>query len=335
VGRFARIVQPIAVALGVPIVGFAAWLVFVWPPPSWWRTHWPERTAFQRMRAHQYAARNDATPLRYRPVPLDSMSDWLLRAAIVAEDDAFRQHHGIDWRSLREALGYRREGFTWSDSADRAELVRALSNAVERRDRLRGASTITQQLAKNLYLSPSRNPLRKLKEAVIAYRLEWALSKDRILELYLNVAEFGPNLWGVEAAGRRYFNRSAASLSIEQAALLIATLPHPLTSNPAHRPGRTRYRSQLILARLRGEDVELERTDAEAESLPPLDSLLRLGPRLGSLRLDTLRPDTLRPESVLIDSARLDSLKPPKETTTASPPPPRRDTAVVRPRQPR
>jgi len=325
VGRLLKVLGLIALILGTPVVAFAAWLLFVWPPPSWWRTHWPERTAFQRMRQHQYAARHDTTALSYRPVPLDSMSEWLLQGATVAEDDAFRQHHGIDWRALREALGYRREDFTWSDTADRAELRRALANAALRRDRLRGASTITQQLAKNLYLSPSRNPLRKLKEAVIAYRLEWALSKDRILELYLNAAEFGPNLWGVEAASRRYFGRSAASLSLDQAALLVATLPHPLTSNPGHRPGRTRYRAQLILARLRGEDVELARSDAELE---PLDSLLSLPPRLDSLRLDTLTFDPLHADSLPFDSVRLDSLKPPKETTAA----PRRDTAVARPR---
>src|SRR3989440_12528824 len=112
-------------------------------------------------------------------------------------------------------MGYRRDEFTWSNPRDRAELRRAVSRAWTRRDKLRGASTITQQLAKNLYLSPSRNPLRKLKEAVTAYRLEWALPKDRIMALYLNIAEFGPGLWGVEAASRRYFGQGAARLSMD------------------------------------------------------------------------------------------------------------------------
>ena len=88
-----------------------------------------------------------------------------------------------------------------------------------------GASTITQQLAKNLYLSPSRNPFRKVKEAVLAKRLEWALSKDRILELYLNVAEFGPGIWGVEAASQEYFNKPASRLTRSEAAALAAVLP--------------------------------------------------------------------------------------------------------------
>jgi monofunctional glycosyltransferase len=278
---------------------FVAWLLFVWPPPSWWRGHWPRETAFQAMRARQEGASGEGAPRRYRPVPLDSISDWIAKAAVVGEDDAFYQHHGIDWRSLREALGYHRGAFAWSNARDRAELQRVLGAAGSRRDKLRGASTITQQLAKNLYLSPSRNPLRKLKEAVVAYRLEWALGKRRILELYLNVAEFGPHLWGVEAASQAYFGRPAAHLSIDQAALLVATLPHPLTSNPSLRPGRTVWRQQLILRRLHGEPVVVPVEEAEtvvpsaaADSVavpvpdsataPPKDSAAAPGPKPGT-----------------------------------------------------
>jgi monofunctional biosynthetic peptidoglycan transglycosylase len=286
-----------------------AWLFAVWPPPSWWRSHSPARTAFQAMRARQYAASATTPPLQYRPVPRDSISDWLARAAVAGEDDAFYQHHGIDWRSLREALGYRRDSFSWSNPRDRAELRRALGGASERHDKLRGASTITQQLAKNLYLSPSRNPLRKVKEAVTAFRLEWALDKACILELYLNVVELGPNLWGVEAASRRYFGRSAAHLSIDQAALLIATLPHPLTSNPALRPGRTIWRQQLILRRLRGESVLLP--PEEAETAPPADTAAVPG-------VDT----------VAIPSAG--SVTPPRNDSAAAPAP-KPDTAAMKP----
>jgi monofunctional biosynthetic peptidoglycan transglycosylase len=255
-------------ALAIAVAGalFVAWLLAVWPPPSWWRSHWPSQTAFQAMRARQYRGGRSAPPLRYRPVPLDSISDWLAKAAIAGEDQAFYLHHGIDWRSVRDALGYRRNTFSWASPRDRAELRRALGTAPERRDQLRGASTITQQLAKNLYLSPSRNPLRKLKEAVTAYRLEWALGKSRILELYLNVVELGPNLWGVEAASEQYFGRPAARLSMDQAALLVATLPHPLTSNPSHRPGRTIWRQQLILRRMRGESVYVPPEEPDAGS---------------------------------------------------------------------
>jgi monofunctional biosynthetic peptidoglycan transglycosylase len=267
------------------------WLFAVWPPPSWWRSHWPARTAFQAMRAHEYRSASEAPAFAYRPVPLDSISEWLGKAAVAGEDDAFYQHHGIDWRSVREALGYRRATFAWGNARDRAELRRALGRASDRRGRMRGASTITQQLAKNLYLSPSRNPLRKLKEAVTAYRLEWALSKSRILELYLNVVELGPNLWGVEAASERYFGRPAVRLSMDQAALLIATLPHPLTSNPALRPGRTVWRQQLILRKLRGEPVVVPPEEAEAADttgppaardnvpVPPKDSAAARAPK--------------------------------------------------------
>ena len=262
-----RLLRRVAASATAAVAAFLLWLLFVWPPPSWWSTHWPAETAFMAMRARELRAVGDPTPLRYRPVPADSMTPWLARAAVAAEDDAFHQHHGIDYRSLREALGYRRAGFSWSSAKDRAELGRALGRAWSRRERLRGASTITQQLAKNLYLSPSRNPLRKLKEAVIAYRLEWALSKDRILELYLDLAEFGPNLWGVSAASERYFGTPPSRLSLEQAALLIATLPHPLTSNPASHPARTVWRQQLILRKLGGEPVLIPQ-EAE-DTLPP------------------------------------------------------------------
>ena len=210
------------------------------------------------------------------------MSDWLGKAATAAEDEAFYQHHGVDWHALGEALGYRRTSLTISNARDRQELARALGSAWSRRDRLRGASTITQQLAKNLYLSPARNPLRKLKEMVTAYRLEWALPKERILALYLNVAEFGPNLWGVEEASRAYFGKSADRISIEEAAELIATLPHPLTSNPAHHPSRTQARAELILRHLRGENVEVPLEE-------PLDSV-PLPPVIPALPLDTVAP---------------------------------------------
>ena len=269
-----------------------AWLFAVWPPPSWWRTHWPARTAFQAMREREYRSQRGAPPFRYRPIPLDSISEWLGRAAVAGEDDAFYLHHGTDWRSVREALGYRRGTFNWGNTRDVAEMRRALGRTSDRQGRMRGASTITQQLAKNLYLSPSRNPLRKLKEAVTAYRLEWALSKSRILELYLNVVEMGPNLWGVEAASERYFGRPAAHLSMDQAALLVATLPHPLTSNPAFRPGRTVWRQQFILRRLRGEPVVVPTEETEtaipaplsadtsaAGAVPPEDSAAAPGPK--------------------------------------------------------
>jgi monofunctional glycosyltransferase len=277
-------VRRIAASMTATAGALLLWLGFVWPPPSWWRTHWPAQTAFMAMRSRQQGSA--AAPRRYAPVPADSMGSWLPKAATAGEDEAFYAHHGIDYHALREAVGYRRGAFAWSNPGDRAELKRALRRAWTRRDQLRGASTITQQLAKNLYLSPTRNPLRKLKEAVIACRLEATLDKSRIMALYLNVAEFGPNIWGAEAASERYFGRPASRLSPDQAALLVATLPHPLTSNPSYRPGRTHARQQLILLKLGGAPVVVPREEAE-DTLPvPPDA----GARADSLRGDTTPP---------------------------------------------
>ncbi len=320
-----RLIKAAAAAATV----FVAWLVFVWPPPSWWGTHWPARTAFMAMRERQIRAAGRTVPLRYDPVPADSMSPWLPSAATAAEDEAFYSHHGIDYHALREAIGYRREAFSWSNPRDREELTRALGRAWGRRERLRGASTITQQLAKNLYLSPSRNPLRKLKEAVVAYRLEAALDKDRIMELYLNVAEFGPNLWGVAAASRKYFDTAPSRLSIAQAALLVATLPRPLTSNPGYRPGYALARQELILRKLHGESVVIPPAEADDSiplpTLPPqLDSAALRAltlPTDTGLALDTsrVRPDTLVPRDS--PKARKDSAAAPFKPDTAAVPP--------------
>jgi monofunctional biosynthetic peptidoglycan transglycosylase len=277
------------------------WLFAVWPPPLWYRTHFPASTAFMHMRGSAAAAAS--TP--YHPVPLAAVSPHFLRAVVVAEDHRFWTHGGIDYQELRHALGYRRGRFDWESARDRAELRRVLGSSWGRRDALRGASTITQQVAKNLYLSPSRNPLRKLKEAVTAWRLELVLDKPRILALYLNIAELGDGVWGVEAASRRYFNASAVRLSETQAAALAATLPFPLRSNPAYRPNRMRRRQDLILRRMRGERIEVPRVEEEPliqpgdtiQWTPGVDSLL------DSLRapVETLPPTA--PDSVPGDAA--------------------------------
>jgi len=256
---------------------FLLWLVAVWPPPLWYRTHWPAQTAFMSMRGNALQAQGGEAGKRgrgfpdvpaYRPVPLDSISDWLPRAAMIGEDNRFLDHGGIDYQAILEALGYRRADFAWDDARDRAELWYALGSLWSRRAKLRGASTITQQLAKNLYLSPDRNPLRKLKEGVTAYRLEAALSKRRLMELYLNVVEFGPNIWGAEAASQFYFNRPASRMTPAQAAALAGSLPFPLSSNPAYRTGRMRWRRDLILRRLGGEVVEIPQ-EQDDETVPP------------------------------------------------------------------
>ena len=288
-----RSLRRLLLAVLLPPAAFVLWLLAVWPPPVWYRTHWPAQTAFMAMRGTSDSAR------RYRPVPLDSIAPALREAATTGEDARFWAHGGIDYLELRHALGYRRGEFSWDSARDRAELWRLVRQSWARREALRGASTITQQVAKNLYLSPSRNPLRKLKEAVTAYRLELALGKPRILELYLNIAELGKGIWGAEAASRRYYRTSARRLSETQAAALAATLPFPLTSNPAYRPNRMGRRQDLILRRMRGERVEVPRIEEEPPVLP--GDTIQWTPGIDSL-LDSLRApvETLPPP---VDSA--------------------------------
>jgi monofunctional biosynthetic peptidoglycan transglycosylase len=265
----------------------------------------------------------DPAQRRYRPVPLDSMARALREAATTGEDARFWNHAGLDWVEIRHALGYRRAAFTWSSAGDRQELWRVLGRSWDRRDALRGASTITQQVAKNLYLSPTRNPLRKFKEAVTAKRLEWALGKPRILALYLNIAELGDGIWGVDAASRRYFRTSARRLSDTQAAALAATLPFPLRSNPAYRPNRMRRRQDLILRRLHGEPVEIPKVEEEP-AIQPGDTI-QWTPGIDSL-LDSLRApvETLPPEvpsDAAAGGSSVTSAYAPRPDTSAGPAP--------------
>jgi monofunctional glycosyltransferase len=334
--------------LGLGVGGFLLWLLAAWPPPVWYRTHWPRRTAFMSRSLPPAPSRGKGkppapprpTPLSYRPVPLDSIAPFLQEAAIIGEDNNFFSHGGIDYLALAHALGYRRPVLDWSDPADRKELLAVLPQAWNRRDRLRGASTISQQLAKNLYLSPSRNPLRKLKEAVITWRLEAALGKRRIMELYLNVVELGKGIFGAEAASREYFGRGAFQLTREQAAALAGSLPFPLRSNPGYRPGRMRWRQDLILRRMRGEQVEVPKEEADeganptaadsatdSTALPTADSILPPPPA------ESLPPDTVPFPPPPADSVPLtpkpggDTTAPPAPSDSAPPP---GDSAGVR-----
>jgi monofunctional glycosyltransferase len=248
----------------------------VWPPPAWYRWAWPSQTAFMSMRkseAREATPKSGAkgvTPKRlYQPTPIEAIAPLMKAAVLVAEDHRFYEHGGIDYVEFRHAMGYRPDEFSLDNPRNRAALYAATRQALRHPDKLRGASTITQQLAKNLYLSSSRNPLRKLKEALIAWRLEYWLGKERILELYLNVVEFGPGVWGVEAASRKYFGHSARTLSIDEAAALAGSLPFPLKSNPGYHPGRMRWRQAMIIRRIRGERVEIPRTAEEVDSVHP------------------------------------------------------------------
>ena len=188
----------------------------------------PETTAFMDLRDREARARGNEPKRVHRWVAYSRISPSLKRAVLVAEDAAFWSHDGLDYDELRKAIE-----LDW----ERGQLVR-------------GASTITQQLAKNLYLSPSRNPLRKLRELIIARRLEAELEKARILEIYLNVIEWGDGVYGVEAAARSYFGTSAAALGPTESALLAGAIVNPRLLNPAHPTPRLRNRQRLILGRM-------------------------------------------------------------------------------------
>jgi len=188
----------------------------------------PPTTAFIELRAREARARREKPRRAQSWVPYARMSPELTRAVLVTEDSAFWQHEGIDFDQIRESV----------------------ETNLKKGEFARGGSTITQQLAKNLYLSPSKNPLRKLREFYIARRLEAELSKRRILEIYLNVIEWGDGIYGAEAASRTYFGKPAADLDAGEAALLAGAIFNPRVLNPAHpSPGLVR-RQRLILERM-------------------------------------------------------------------------------------
>jgi monofunctional biosynthetic peptidoglycan transglycosylase len=186
---------------------------------------WPATTSFMERRKAELVRQGVKVKLEWSPVPLSRISPTMQRAAIVAEDARFWNHDGVDWEAMRGAFER-----NWEEGRLKV-----------------GGSTITQQLAKNLYLSPARTPWRKLRELAIAFRLEHALSKKRILELYLNVIEFGPRTFGVEAAARRYMGVPASDLTREQAATLAAVIPSPRIYDPVRHADRVRRRSARIL----------------------------------------------------------------------------------------
>ena len=191
-----------AVAAGVVVVSaIVVW--FTWPDVAALAKENPKTSAFM----ETAKARGDQ--VRWQWVSFNQMSLELKKAVLVAEDLSFFSHNGFDTFELKLAV---------------REAVKG--------NRVRGASTITQQLAKNLWLTPSRSPFRKLREVVLTRQLEQHLSKRRILELYLNVAQFGPEIYGAEAAARSYFGVPAALLTVDQAAQLAAGLPRPSTWHP-------------------------------------------------------------------------------------------------------
>jgi monofunctional biosynthetic peptidoglycan transglycosylase len=282
------------VALSAVAAPVAVWVGLPWP----WALRWadPGATAMMLHREREARRAGDILTIRQDWVPLSEMPEHLARSVLVAEDDRFRDHRGMDWKALGEEVRYAGDAdFSWSDGEDRAALRAAVRYGWEHRSELRGRSTITQQLAKNLFYGPDRSVFRKAAEVVVAARLERFLGKDRILEIYLNTVELGPGIFGVGAAAQAYFGVEANGLSRAQAASLAATLPHPLTSNPASRPGRMVWRRDLILARLSGADVIIP--DPEALETPVIPLELLEPPVIGPALLEPplITPKLLEP----------------------------------------
>jgi monofunctional biosynthetic peptidoglycan transglycosylase len=172
----------------------------------WWKTHDPGSTSFMQARLEQLRQKDRAAKLKHQWLRYESISTHLKRAVVAAEDAKFVGHEGFDWEAIQKAM----------EKNERKGKVVA------------GASTISQQLAKNLFLSGQRSWVRKAQEAAITWMLESVMSKRRILELYLNVAEWGEGVFGAEAAARHHFGISAQALNAHQAAWLAAILPSPL-----------------------------------------------------------------------------------------------------------
>ena len=246
-------------------VGFLAYEWLTFPDVSLLAKEPPKSTAFMEQRREQLRDAGQDDTIHYTFVPYERISPYLRRAVLVAEDDSFYEHHGVDVKGMQEAIEK-----DW-----------------KKKKLAHGGSTITQQLAKNLYLSPSRNPLRKLKEFFIARALEEHLTKKRILELYLNVVEMGERVYGAEAAAHFYFQKRASELTPSQAALLAGCLPNPRVMDPAGPNRRLRGRQKMILSRMRRwgylfeKEVLTEKKKPE-EPAPPTDTALEQAPELPS-----------------------------------------------------
>ena len=215
--RWALIILIVAIASGVVYVS-------LYPDVSKLKRTNPKKTAFMEYREKEWKDQGKGLKVQQNWVPLGRISDYVKRAVLIAEDDKFWRHEGFDFDAIQKAV----------------------ERDIKEGKFKFGGSTITQQLAKNLYLSPSKNPIRKVREAIITWRMERALSKRRILELYLNVVEWGEAIFGIEAAARHYYGKSASEITAEEAARLAAVLPNPLKYKPNGRSSYVEKRADII-----------------------------------------------------------------------------------------
>jgi monofunctional biosynthetic peptidoglycan transglycosylase len=235
------------------LVAFLFSLYFLWIPNlSRLNKENPKKTAFMQYREREWREKGKKFRIDQTWVALSNISPYLIKAVVIAEDDNFWRHEGFDYEAIQKAI---------------ERDIRTM--------RLRfGGSTISQQLARNLYLSPSKTLIRKIREAIITWRMEKVLSKKRILELYLNVVEWGEGIFGVEAASRHYYGKPSSEITSQQAARLVAVLPNPRRYNPAGNQQYVIARSNAIYNIMiqRGMIIPEyeELTESESPSSPPL-----------------------------------------------------------------
>jgi monofunctional biosynthetic peptidoglycan transglycosylase len=189
---------------------------FIYPSISYLKKNRPPKTAFMKYREKVWQEKGIKRKITNIWVPISRVSPYVMKAVIIAEDDKFWSHEGFDFEAMQKAL----------------------EKDIKKKKFKAGGSTISQQLAKNLYLSPAKNPVRKIKEAILTWRMEKQLSKRRIMELYLNVAEWGDGIFGVETAAQKYYGKHAAELTAREAAVLAAVIPNPRRYKPN---GTSRY----------------------------------------------------------------------------------------------
>ena len=220
--------RTLAAIVGLLVAAFLAYQGYVALRLWWWDEHNPTSTAFMDARLSAMREKNPAATLKQQWVPYSKISNNLKRAVLVAEDDKFADHEGFDWDGIQKAM---------EKNEKKGKVVA-------------GGSTITQQLAKNLFLSGDRSMIRKGEEALITVMMEHILDKERILEIYLNVIEWGDGVFGAEAASRHYYGVSASQLSVEQAARLAAMVPRPRFYDRNRNAPWLMKKTQIIIERM-------------------------------------------------------------------------------------
>jgi monofunctional biosynthetic peptidoglycan transglycosylase len=225
-GNFAIMKKLIRIVIIIILGGLflSIGMYFIYPDVSKLRKMHPKKTAFMEYREEEWQSQGKKKKIAQQWVPLSQVSPYVIKAVIIAEDDKFWTHEGFDYDAIQKAV----------------------EKDIKKRKFALGGSTISQQLAKNLYLTPSKNPVRKIKEAILTWRIERNLSKKRIIELYLNVAEWGDGLFGIGVAAHSYFGKSASELTAREAARLASVLPNPRRFSPSRDSKFVENRSEKI-----------------------------------------------------------------------------------------